>query len=100
MWLSLSDVVKNTLKRYKSYSKLFIDYFGESKDIRKITKADILMLKKHIEEKGYSKKTVKHVVATLKTMLFFALDNRDITFLPPIYIEIIQLIFKYTVHIP
>jgi len=81
-WLSLADVIKNTLKRYKSYSRLFIAYFGESKDIRKINKVDILKLKKWLEEKEYSPKTVKHVLSTLKTVLFFALDNRDITFVP------------------
>lgn len=81
-WLTLADVIKNTLKRYKSYSKLFIEYFGDNKDIRKITKIDILKLKKWLEEKEYSPKTVKHVLATLKTVLFFALDNRDIPFAP------------------
>jgi integrase len=35
-----------------------------------------------LEESGYSPKTTKHVLATLKTVLFFALDNRDITFMP------------------
>lgn len=81
-WLKLADVIKNTLKRYKSYSKVFVEYFGENKDIRKITKIDILQLKKWLEESGYSPKTTKHVLATLKTVLFFALDNRDITFMP------------------
>jgi site-specific recombinase XerD len=82
LWLSLADVVKNTLKRYRSYSRLFVAHFGETKDIRKISKVDILKLKKWLEEKEYSKKTVKHVIATLKTMLFFALDNKDINSLP------------------
>ncbi len=82
-WLPLADVVKNTRKRYKSYSQHFIRFFGENQDIRKIQMADILRLKQRVEADGYSEKTVYHVLNTLKTMLRFARDNRDIRELPP-----------------
>ncbi len=82
IWLPLADVVNNTRKRYKSYSKHFVSFFGTDKDIRKISKVDILKLKKHIEETGYSKKTVYHILNTLKTMLNFAIDNKDMRELP------------------
>jgi len=81
-WLPLADVVKNTRKRYKSYSNQFVSFFSADKDIRKISKVDILQLKKHLEDAGYSKKTVYHVLNTMKTMLNFARDNKDINYLP------------------
>lgn len=81
-WLSLADVVKNTLKRYRSYSKHFVGFFSPDKDVRDISKIDILRLKKMLEEKGYAEKTVYHVLGTLKTMLNFAVDNKDLHSLP------------------
>jgi len=82
IWLPLADVIKNTRKKYKSYSTHFINFFGEDKDIRKINKIEILQLKKKLEDSEYSKKTVYHVLNTLKTMLNFAISNRDMPSLP------------------
>ncbi|MDD4986747.1 MAG: tyrosine-type recombinase/integrase [Dehalococcoidales bacterium] len=81
-WLPLTDVVKETRRKYKGFSKHFISFLGENKDIREISKINILQLKKHIEERGYSEKTVYHIINTLKTMLRFALDNKDLKELP------------------
>jgi len=81
IWLSLADVVKNTRGRYKSFSKQFVSFFGSDKDIRKISKVNILQLKQHLEL-TYAKKTVYHVLNTLKTMLNFALSNKDLRELP------------------
>ena len=81
-WLPLADIIANTRKTYKSYTKHFVAFFGTDKDVRKITKVDILKLKKHEEESGLSPKTVYHILNTLKTMLNFALDNKDIKGLP------------------
>src|SRR4030042_647365 len=82
IWLPLTDVVKNTRGRYKSFAKHFVEFFGIDKDIRKISKVNILELKKSLEESEYSKKTIYHILNTLKTMLNFAVDNRDMKELP------------------
>lgn len=82
-WLPLADVIRNTRKRYKSYANHLIRFFGAEKDIRKITMKDILGLKLNLEESAYSKKTVYHILNTLKTMLHFALANGDLKYLPP-----------------
>ena len=81
LWLPLTDVVKNTRGRYRSFSKHFVSFFTPEKDIRKISKVNILQLKQHLEL-TYAKKTVYHVINTLKTMLNFALSNKDIHELP------------------
>lgn len=81
-WLPLADVVNNTRKRYKSYANHSVRFFGAEKDIRQISMKDILHLKLDLEKSEYSKKTVYHILNTLKTMLHFALANGDLKNMP------------------
>jgi len=79
-WLETSSACKNTKRVYQSALNKAQEFFGESKDIRKIIYSDLVKLYNWLP---YTIKGKYNVLTTVKSMLNFAVKDGLIKTLPP-----------------
>jgi integrase/recombinase XerD len=76
-YLNNTYMSENTIKTYYSTARYFIESFN-TKDLMKITRSDILIYKKHLEQKGYKGKTISTYLEGLRVYFKYLFYFEDI----------------------